>query len=39
MPELSVGHQRWTVATGSNLLDALNEAGFEIPYSLERKQT
>jgi NAD(P)H-flavin reductase/ferredoxin len=33
MPELSVGHQRWTVATGSNLLDALNEAGFEIPYS------
>lgn len=33
MPELSVGQRRWTVANGSNLLDALNEAGLAVPYS------
>ena len=33
MPELSVGERRWTVPTGSNLLDALNEAGLNVPYS------
>lgn len=33
MPELSVGQQRWPVATGSNLLDALNDAGLNVPYS------
>lgn len=33
MPELCVGERRWTVPTGSNLLDALNEAGVNVPYS------
>lgn len=33
MPELETGRQRWTVAAGSNLLDALNEAGLEVPFS------
>jgi ferredoxin-NADP reductase/ferredoxin len=33
MPELSVGPQRWPVAPGSNLLDALNDAGLNVPYS------
>ncbi|WP_166364299.1 iron-sulfur-binding ferredoxin reductase [Pseudomonas akapageensis] len=33
MPELSVGQRCWTVASGSNLLDALNEAGLAVPYS------
>jgi NAD(P)H-flavin reductase/ferredoxin len=33
MPELNVGQQRWSVATGSNLLDALNDAGLNVPYS------
>lgn len=33
MPELCVGEHRWTVAAGSNLLDALNDAGFAVPYS------
>nr|WP_314478400.1 iron-sulfur-binding ferredoxin reductase [uncultured Pseudomonas sp.] len=33
MPELSVGKRCWTVPTGANLLDALNEAGLNVPYS------
>jgi len=33
MPELCVGERRWTVPVGSNLLDALNEAGLNVPYS------
>lgn len=33
MPELCVGGRRWTVPAGSNLLDALNEAGLNVPYS------
>lgn len=33
MPELCVGARRWTVPTGSNLLDALNAAGLNVPYS------
>lgn len=33
MPELETGQQRWTVAAGSNLLDALNEAGLQVPFS------
>ena len=33
MPELCVGERRWTVPTGSNLLDALNGAGLNVPYS------
>lgn len=33
MPEVRVGHQRWPVASGSNLLDALNDAGHNVPYS------
>ncbi|AIS16767.1 hypothetical protein LT40_04790 [Pseudomonas rhizosphaerae] len=33
MPELDTGHKRWTVAAGSNLLDALNEAGVQVPFS------
>lgn len=33
MPELRVGEQQWTVTPGSNLLDALNAAGFSVPYS------
>lgn len=33
MPELCVGEQRWTVPNGSNLLDALNDAGLNVPYS------
>lgn len=33
MPELTVAGRHWTVATGSNLLDALNGAGVPVPYS------
>lgn len=33
MPELQVGERSWTVTAGSNLLDALNEAGLAVPYS------
>lgn len=33
MPELCVGQRCWTVPAASNLLDALNEAGFNVPYS------
>lgn len=33
MPELRVGERQWTVAAGSNLLDALNAAGLSVPYS------
>lgn len=33
MPELCVGARRWAVPAGSNLLDALNAAGCNVPYS------
>jgi NAD(P)H-flavin reductase len=33
MPELRVGERHWSVSTGSNLLDALNQAGVAVPYS------
>ncbi|NBA94704.1 iron-sulfur-binding ferredoxin reductase [Pseudomonas sp. R5(2019)] len=33
MPDLAVGARRWAVEPGSNLLDALNAAGFAVPYS------
>ncbi|MPQ67245.1 MULTISPECIES: iron-sulfur-binding ferredoxin reductase [Pseudomonas] len=33
MPELRVGERGWSVAAGSNLLDALNQAGVAVPYS------
>ncbi|EPL09122.1 iron-sulfur-binding ferredoxin reductase [Pseudomonas sp. CF161] len=33
MPELRVGERQWSVAAGSNLLDALNQAGMAVPYS------
>lgn len=33
MPELRVGERGWSVETGSNLLDALNQAGVAVPYS------
>nr|WP_319526770.1 iron-sulfur-binding ferredoxin reductase [Pseudomonas laurentiana] len=33
MPELCAGEHCWAVASGSNLLDALNDAGMAIPYS------
>ncbi|MGY4492578.1 iron-sulfur-binding ferredoxin reductase [Pseudomonas sp. TE3610] len=33
MPELIVGQQRWPVAAGHNLLDALNAQGLNVPYS------
>lgn len=33
MPELRVGEQHWSVAAGSNLLDALNQNGVAVPYS------
>ena len=33
MPEITHGAMTWTVATGSNLLDALNGAGLNVPYS------
>lgn len=33
MPELQVGSQRWTVAPGVNLLDALRAQGIAIPFS------
>jgi CDP-4-dehydro-6-deoxyglucose reductase len=33
MPELTCGSRTWTVAEGSNLLDALNAAGLNVPYS------
>ena len=33
MPELTVAGRHWTVAAGSNLLDALNQSGVAVPYS------
>jgi NAD(P)H-flavin reductase/ferredoxin len=33
MPELRAGDRQWSVAPGSNLLDALNSAGLSVPYS------
>lgn len=33
MPELQCGERRWHVATGSNLLDTLNSAGLNVPFS------
>ncbi|MGR3964598.1 iron-sulfur-binding ferredoxin reductase [Pseudomonas sp. 910_23] len=33
MPELYVGERHWSVTTGSNLLDALNQAGVAVPSS------
>ncbi|MCU7248446.1 iron-sulfur-binding ferredoxin reductase [Pseudomonas koreensis] len=33
MPELRVGERTWSVAAGSNLLDALNQNGVAVPYS------
>src|SRR5476651_1094167 len=33
MPELRVGERQWSVAAGSNLLDALNQKGVSVPYS------
>ena len=33
MPEMRGGERHWSVAAGSNLLDALNEAGCAVPYS------
>ncbi len=33
MPELRAGDRQWSVVPGSNLLDALNEAGVTVPYS------
>ncbi len=33
MPELYVGERHWSVSTGSNLLDALSQAGVAVPYS------
>lgn len=33
MAELTVGERHWAVPLGSNLLDALNDAGCAVPYS------
>lgn len=33
MPELRAGNRQWTVAPGTNLLDALNRNGVPVPYS------
>lgn len=33
MPELQAAGQIWSVSSGSNLLDALNDAGLRVPYS------
>lgn len=33
MPEITHGAVTWTVPTGSNLLDALNACGLNVPYS------
>ncbi|KAA0995764.1 iron-sulfur-binding ferredoxin reductase [Pseudomonas sp. ANT_J12] len=33
MPEVRVGERQWSVAAGSNLLDALNQNGVSVPYS------
>lgn len=33
MPELYVGERHWSVTAGSNLLDALNQAGVAVPFS------
>ena len=33
MAELTVGARQWAVPFGSNLLDALNGAGYAVPYS------
>ncbi|MDH0746406.1 iron-sulfur-binding ferredoxin reductase [Pseudomonas sp. GD03842] len=33
MPELRAADRQWSVASGSSLLDALNDAGVAVPYS------
>ncbi|WP_341962387.1 iron-sulfur-binding ferredoxin reductase [Pseudomonas sp. RC10] len=33
MPDLRAGDRQWSVASGSNLLDSLNQAGLSVPYS------
>lgn len=33
MPEITLGARSWAVSEGSNLLDALNDAGLDVPYS------
>jgi NAD(P)H-flavin reductase/ferredoxin len=33
MPELRAGNRQWSVAPGTPLLDALNDAGLSVPYS------
>ncbi|WP_417775416.1 iron-sulfur-binding ferredoxin reductase [Stutzerimonas xanthomarina] len=33
MPEITCGGRTWHVANGSNLLDALNDAGLNVPFS------
>jgi len=33
MPDITVGQRRWPVAMGTNLLDALNAQGLNVPYS------
>ncbi|KJH83424.1 iron-sulfur-binding ferredoxin reductase [Pseudomonas sp. KSR10] len=33
MPEITHGARSWTVSEGKNLLDALNDAGLNVPYS------
>lgn len=33
MPDLRVGERQWSVASATNLLDALNSAGLSVPYS------
>ncbi|MFI8742506.1 iron-sulfur-binding ferredoxin reductase [Stutzerimonas zhaodongensis] len=33
MPEITHGGRTWRVANGSNLLDALNDAGLNVPFS------
>jgi NAD(P)H-flavin reductase/ferredoxin len=33
MPDVRAGGRQWSVAPASNLLDALNDAGFSVPYS------
>jgi len=33
MPEITHGERSWSVSGGSNLLDALNSAGLNVPYS------
>lgn len=33
MPDITAAGRSWSVAPGSNLLDALNDAGLRVPYS------